>query len=57
MLCFRDMSFCTAKCATQHCDRKLTDQIKRDAEAWWPENPAIATSDFSLTCAEFKDAP
>lgn len=59
MICFRDMSFCVAKCATTPCVRKLTDEVRADAERWWlgfnnePGAP-IDQCDWSERCAEYQ---
>lgn len=54
-MCYRDKTFCTAKCTKRHCNSKLTDQIKQDAVSWWGDLDApIATADFSNSCEDFQ---
>ena len=51
MICFRDVTFCVAKCGSTLCERKLTQDVERAAERWWGEPGApIAISDFSKDC-------
>ena len=37
MICYKDRSYCTEDtCANKgECDRYLSPQIQKDAEAWW----------------------
>ena len=56
MICYRDMAFCKAKCATVECRRNLTPEVEEGARKWWshdPDNAPIALSDFSVDCASF----
>lgn len=54
-LCFRDMEFCTAACATKDCVRRLTNEVRIEARAWWGEDGApIAMSDQSNRCGDFE---
>lgn len=56
-MCFRDMTFCNAKCANTECSRKLTEEVEDAAEKWWgvdKDGAPIAVSDFSHDCKEFK---
>ena len=51
MMCFRDMTFCSAPCAASGCDRKLTDRVKDDADKWWGQPGApIASANLSAGC-------
>lgn len=52
MICFRDMTFCRAKCKNTDCDRLLTPKVELEAVAWWgKDSPApIAVSDFHERC-------
>jgi len=36
MMCYKDMTFCNfgPLCSNWECDRRLTDEIKKDAEAF-----------------------
>ncbi|PCG08724.1 hypothetical protein COA17_11250 [Sphingomonas ginsenosidimutans] len=54
MICFRDRTFCTAACATQGCEQRLTSDVSAAARAWWgtPGAP-IAVADRSASCADF----
>lgn len=54
MICYRDMTFCNAKCLNLTCSMKLTDKVKDDADRWWQAKGApIAVSDFSDGCQSF----
>lgn len=37
MMCYRDMTFCTAATCTNFntCHRALTDDVQAQARAWW----------------------
>lgn len=55
-MCYKDMTFCAAKCATVKCIRNLTPKVEEGARLWWshdPDNAPIALSDFSETCGEY----
>ena len=53
-MCYRDMTFCNAKCANDKCHRKLTDKVRKDAIAWWAgDNAPIAVSNFSKDCPDY----
>lgn len=57
MICFRDMSFCSASdhCLTTDCPRHFGEDDKKAAEKWWggPDAP-IAIMDFQTGCKEYK---
>lgn len=54
MICFRDTTFCIAKCANHLCQSKLTEQVQKDAVKWWgSEKAPIAVSDMSSNCGKF----
>lgn len=54
MICYRDRTYCTAPCATEDCDRKLTDVVLKDAREWWGKDGApIARADLSGHCGDF----
>ena len=59
MICYRDMTFCAAKCATIDCPRQFTDEHREKAKAWWgdaPGGPPVAWADFSGSCSEYVPA-
>lgn len=35
MICYLDMTFCVSSDCENKCNRKLTPEIKADAEEWW----------------------
>lgn len=51
MICYRDMTFCSAKCGQTECNRHFGEPERKAAEAWWggPDAP-IAFSDMSSGC-------
>lgn len=56
MICYRDMTFCSAECVNKDCDRNYNKDIEDGARKWWshdPDNAPIAFSDFSDTCKSF----
>ncbi len=55
MLCYKDTTFCDAPCGNGKCPTKLTDQVRKDAEAWWgrPDAP-IMVADRSQNCPVFE---
>lgn len=58
MMCYKDMTFCAANCATVKCHRNLTPDVKDGARKWWshdPDNAPIALSDFSVDCTSYKE--
>ena len=57
MICFKDMTFCSASCKNDTCYRQFTDELQLAARNWWyhdPDNVPVAFSDFSPTCKEYK---
>ena len=56
MVCFRDMTFCDAKCGAKECHRMLTDKVRADAVKWWGSDDApVAVSDFSVGCPIYEE--
>jgi len=55
MICFKDMTFCRAKCATKDCHRQITPEVTKAATKWWGKPGApMAVSDFSEECPHYK---
>ena len=55
MLCYRDMTFCSASCASMDCRHQFTEAERAKARAWWGgEGAPIAMSDFSESCPEYQ---
>lgn len=55
-LCYRDMTFCDAPCATLSCRRKFTDADAHKAERWWKGmrgGPPVAFSDMRAGCDDY----
>lgn len=49
------MTFCKSDCQNTNCFRYLSDQVCKDARAWWGgEGAPIALSDFSTTCPDYE---
>ena len=60
MICYRDMTFCSALCGTEDCTRNFTDDDRQKAEKWWEGcagGPPIAFADFSDGCPHYTPAP
>ena len=54
MMCFRDRTYCTAKCQVVNCEIRMTSKVWEDAVKWWGnENAPIAVSDYSSRCEDF----
>ncbi len=51
MICYKDKTFCIAKCAVVKCSRKATDELFKEANAF---GMGVAVSDFSEVCDEYK---
>lgn len=57
MICYKDMTFCSASCAELNCHRNYTDEVHEAARKWWdhdPDNVPVAFSDFSVKCDYYK---
>lgn len=57
MLCYRDMTFCSADCATKNCPRQFTDKERERSKLWWGDGPGevpVAFSDFSEHCEMYQ---
>lgn len=63
MICYKDRSWCSSgpRCATQVCDRKVTDEVRADATEWWrgfsnkpDDGPVFSFMDFSSRCGDFQ---
>ena len=55
-LCYKDKTFCSAKCKTVSCHRNFTEQDREAARRWWshdPDNAPVAFSDFSDRCSDY----
>jgi hypothetical protein len=55
MICYRDMTFCTAQCGLLSCPRKFTEAEREESLSWWgdlPGEPPIAFADFAATCPD-----
>jgi len=51
MICYKDMTFCVAKCDNKDCSGMLTDEVRANAAKWWGSDEApIAVSDFTYNC-------
>jgi len=54
MLAYKDMTFCSAKCANPTCERNLTEAEREKAIKWWGSKDfPIALSDFSSDCDKY----
>jgi hypothetical protein len=55
MICFRDMTFCSAPCANGECHRHFGADDRAAAETWWGGSGApISYADFSAGCESFQ---
>jgi hypothetical protein len=50
MIVYRDMTFCTAKCANTKCHRPLNEYVMEGAKE---ADMLIAAADFSKTCKDY----
>ena len=54
MICFRDMTFCSADCKTDACFRHWDKDKAEEARQWWGgEDAPVAFADFSGECHSF----
>lgn len=54
MICYKDMTFCTAPCKRHTCPRYLSAKVVEDAKKWWGSGGApIAMTDFSEACKDY----
>jgi len=54
MICYRDMTFCSAACLTALCPKRLTLEVRIGAARWWGSDGApIASGDFSSRCPDY----
>lgn len=56
MMCFKDMTFCDARCSNMDCHRKFTSDLAESVRVWWshdPDNAPVAFADFSGGCSDF----
>ena len=53
MICFRDMTFCSAECVNSECFRNYSPDVDKAAKAWGGDDAPVAFSDFSDTCVSF----
>lgn len=52
MFCYRDMTFCAAKCCNDSCPRNWNDDVKKQRDAWMKDGP-VAFCDFSNNCDKY----
>ena len=61
MICFKDRTFCSAKCKTTDCFRNWNANLQAEAERWAAgfipkgEPIPVAWSDFSETCPDYEE--
>ena len=54
MMCYKDMTFCSAPCSNTECRRNYNDDVVAASHEWWGSDTApIALSDFSNGCEEY----
>lgn len=51
MICFKDKTFCNARCSNAACERRFDDDMWADAQKWWEsfkseDPPPVAFSNF-----------
>lgn len=57
MINYRDMTFCSAKCANKECQRQFTPEEEVKAKLWWDGDGApVAFADFSGGCEDYQCA-
>ena len=50
MICYRDMTFCAAKCKTVGCPRNFTEEHKKEAKQ---KKLPVSWADFSEWCDDY----
>ena len=54
MICYRDMTFCSAACLTRDCHRQFTSEDQARADRWWGKTGApVAFANFSGKCPKY----
>lgn len=58
MICYKDMTFCSAHCKNLNCRRNYTEEVSLGAKEWWEGFnieglPPVAFSDFSPVCNSY----
>jgi hypothetical protein len=54
MMCFRDMTFCSAKCSNRECFRNYNSEVREAGIRWWgSEDFPIALSNLSEGCGKY----
>lgn len=57
MICYRDMTFCSAACGTRDCPRNPPDDLQERVDRWWGgPGGLVAWSDFSPNCDRYAPA-
>ena len=57
MMCYRDMTFCSANCRII-CPIKFTPEVEEAAIRWWGSSDVpIPLADYSDTCQDYKELP
>tara|TARA_R100001086_G_scaffold19134_1_gene9250 strand:+ start:322 stop:516 length:195 start_codon:yes stop_codon:yes gene_type:complete len=56
MICYRDRTYCVSPDCTNECGRKLTPEIRKEADKWWGKGPGSAPIAISCFCGgDIKD--
>ena len=54
MICYRDMTFCEAKCGNLSCNSNFTDKVREEARKWWGgDDVPVAFADLSIGCRDY----
>lgn len=59
MICYRDMTFCSAECKTRKCERNWKLMDKTSYVEWskaFSGSGPVAFADFSENCEKYKTA-
>jgi hypothetical protein len=51
-MCFRDKTFCVARCATKNCPDKLTPELEQRAQSL---GLLISVHDYSFDCKQYQE--
>lgn len=54
MMCFRDTTFCVSPNCINLCGRKLTEEVKKEADKWWGDRTGAAPIAMSYFCGDEK---
>jgi len=56
MTCYKDRTYCNARCSKTDCKDALTKQVIVNTKEWGGVDVSILVKDFSQSCFEYEPA-